>query len=221
MKKTIFALAIATTGLALSAGAFAQDTTPESGWNAQSGWYIDGDLGVAQANNNNHYKGSNYTGGLTGGYRWAVGPDLSIGPEIGYVYLGKADAGEGSKQAYYANGGNNNPRSNLRGATLGADMRFNVSPIWYIDVRGGALDARGSALSDSENAPVRRNFSNNLGYYAGVGTGWNINRHWGVGLEYNYYQVSRDRHSQPDGQWRGTGLSLDTNALTAKVEYRF
>lgn len=222
MKKTLFALAIAATGLALSSASFAQDSTAtKSDWNAQSGWYINGDLGVSQANSNSHYNGSNYTGGLTGGYRWAVGPDLSIGPEIGYVYLGKFDAGKGSKQAYYANGGDNNPQSNTRGATLGADMRFNLNPAWYIDVRGGAFDARSSALSDSDSAPVRRNFSNNIGYYAGVGAGWNINRNWGVGLDYTYYQVSRARHQEPNGQYDGTKLSLDTNTVTAKVEYRF
>ena len=68
--------------------------------------------------------------------------------------------------------------------------------------------------------PVRRSFSNNIGYYAGVGTGWDINQHWSVGVNYTYYGVNRDP-SLTNGQFAGTRVGLDTNTLTASAEYRF
>jgi opacity protein-like surface antigen len=223
MKKTLLAIALAVSGVASVSSAFAQDSADSSakqGWNSKSGWYIDGDLGVSRANNRDIYRDTNYTGGLTGGYRWAVSPDMSIGAELGYVYLGKLDARSGVAQNYAANGGTGDTRSNLRGATLGADLRWNFSPIWYVDLRGGAFDAHGSSLSNDAFQPVNRSFSNNLGYYAGVGTGWDINQHWSVGVDYTYYQVSRSP-KLVNNQFDGTRVSLDTNTLTAKVEYRF
>ena len=94
MKKTLFAIALATAGVLAIPAAFAQDATTtdsatQSGWKSHTGWYADGDLGVSQANNNSTYRQANYAGSLTGGYRWAVSPDMSVGAELGYVYLGK------------------------------------------------------------------------------------------------------------------------------------
>ncbi len=222
MKKTLLALAFASAGLLAVPAAFAQDQSASSTSGDQkafTGWYLDGDLGASRISKG-PYNGNNYAGGLTGGYRWAVSPDMSVGAELGYVYLGKQDARSGYEQAYYANGGSNETRSNLRGATLGGALRWNLVPNWYINLRAGAFDAHGSGLSDSSFAPVRRSFSNNLGYYAGIGTGWDINQHWGVGLNYNYYQVNRGE-STINGQRTGTRVGMDTSTLTASAEYRF
>lgn len=240
MKKTLFAIAIATAGAFAIPTAFAQDASTDSstqaGWKSHSGWYVDGDLGTSRANDNQTYRKANYAGALTGGYRWAVSPDMSIGAELGYVYLGKFDAKSSANDAYLANGGTvGDSRSNLRGATLGGAMRLNFTQAWYINLRGGVFDAHGSALSNSSyqagldsgpgrsgsyTAPVHRSFSNNIGYYAGVGTGWDINRNWSVGVNYTYYGVNRDQ-SLTNGQIAGTRVGLDTNTLTASAEYRF
>lgn len=225
MKKTLFALAFATAGILTASSAFAQDASTDSttqpGWKSHTGWYVDGDLGVSQANNNSTYRQANYAGALTGGYRWAVSPDMSIGAEAGYVYLGKFHAGNSVNNAYLANGGSvGDARSNLRGATLGGAIRWNFTPQWYVNLRGGAFDAHGSTLSESTEAPVRRSFTNNIGYYAGLGTGWDINQNWSVGVAYTYYGVRRDTHLT-NGQIAGTRVGLDTNTLTANVEYRF
>jgi len=226
MKKTLFAIALATAGVLAIPAAFAQDATTtdsatQSGWKSHTGWYADGDLGVSQANNNSTYRQANYAGSLTGGYRWAVSPDMSFGAELGYVYLGKFHAGDSVNQNYLANGGNiGGSRSNLRGATLGGSMRINFTPQWYLNLRGGAFDAHGSTLSDSTSQPVRRSFSNNIGYYAGVGAGYDITQNWSVGLNYTYYGVNRDTHLT-NGQIAGTRVGLDTNTLTASAEYRF
>lgn len=220
MKKSLLTIAIVATALTAATAAYAQDANGQAVSNAKSGWYLDGDLGVSRANDRSVYNDTNYTGALTGGYRWAVSPDMSIGAELGYVYLGKLDAREGAKFAYWANGGQGQTRSNTRGATLGAAMRVNLNPAWYLNFRAGAFDARSSGLSDDSLMPVRRNFNNNLGYYAGVGTGWDINQNWSVGVNYNYYQVSRDP-STINGQRVGTRYNLDTNTLTASAEYRF
>lgn len=217
MKKTILAMALVAAA-AVAVPAFAQDQAPVQ--KAKSGWYLDGDLGVSYTNKG-PYNGSNYAGGLTGGYRWAVSPELSVGAEAGYVYLGKQDARNSYRDAFYANGQSGKTRSNLRGATLGGALRWNFVPAWYITLRGGLFDAHGSGLSDSSDQPVRRSYSNNLGYYAGVGTGWDINDHWSVGVNYNYYQVNRGLKTVASGQREGTRVHMDTQTLTASAEYRF
>ncbi|MBB6242628.1 outer membrane beta-barrel protein [Rhodanobacter sp. MP1X3] len=227
MKKTLFAIALATAGVLAIPAVFAQDasttdsSTTQSGWKSHSGWYVDGDLGASRANDNQTYRKANYAGSLTGGYRWAVSPDMSVGAELGYVYLGKFDAKSSANDAYLANGGTiGDSRSSLRGPTLGGAMRLNFTQAWYINLRGGVFDAHGSTLSEDAEFPVRRSFSNNIGYYAGVGTGWDINRNWSVGVNYTYYGVNRDP-SLTNGQFAGTRVGLDTNTLTASAEYRF
>ncbi len=225
MKQTLFAFALATAGVLAIPPAFAQDASSDAGtqagWKSHSGWYIDGDLGVSRANANPTYRKANYAGALTGGYRWAASPDMSFGAELGYVYLGKFAARPDVNQNYLANGGSiGGARSNLRGATVGGAMRVNFTPAWYLNLRGGAFDAHGSALSEDTQFPVRRSFTNNIGYYAGIGTGWDINQHWSAGVNYTYYGVNRDP-SLTNGQFAGTRVGLDTNTLTASAEYRF
>ncbi|BBD81018.1 outer membrane protein [Aerosticca soli] len=216
MKKTLFAIALAVAGAAGAASVCAQDQAPVQ--KARQGWYVDGGLGVSYIGKG-PYNGSNYAGSLTGGYRWAVSDELSIGAELGYVYLGKQDAGQSYRDAYHAKGGTSETRSDLRGGTLGAALRWNFSPEWYMNLRAGVFDAHGSGLSDSHD-PVRRTFNHNIGYYAGLGAGWDINQHWSVGVSYDYYQVNRDR-KMVNGQWDGTRVHMDTQTLTASAEYRF
>jgi OmpA-OmpF porin, OOP family len=199
MKKTLFAIALATAGLTTVPAVFAQSAPTQV---AQQGWYVGAEAGYGFVDKG-PYNDGNAIGGIKGGYRFAVNPNTSIGVEAGYQYLGQVDARGAS--------GDSSLRSKLYGPTLGANLRYNFTPNWYGEVRGGAFYAQGQGLTDSANPSYQR--FDRTRYYAGVGVGYNITQNWSVGVNYNYY----------DGTSKGGnhGVQLQTNAVTVAAEYRF
>ena len=203
MKNTILALALATAGLA-AVPAFAQD----SGQTAQQGWYVGANAGYGQVQKG-PYDNGDFAGGVKGGYRFAINPETSLGMEVGYVYLGRADA-RGQYTQNYANYNGSNGQSKLQGATAGLNLRYNISQSWYAELRGGAFFAKGSGLTDDKFNPQSVRF-NSTDYYAGAGVGYNITPKWSVGLNYDYYQASDSDKN----------IHLPTNVYTVSAEYRF
>ncbi|HUA81609.1 MAG TPA: porin family protein [Dyella sp.] len=197
MKKTLFAVALAAVSFATVPAAFAQSAPAQT---AQQGWYLGAEAGYGQINKGPYDSNGDAIGGIKGGYRFAISPNTSVGVEAGYQYLGRIDA-------RYSN--DSSLRSKLYGPTLGANLRYNFTPNWYGEVRGGAFYAQGQGLTDSVDSNYRR--FDRTRYYAGVGVGYNLTQNWSVGVNYNYY----------DGSNRNHGVQLDTNAVTASVEYRF
>ena len=197
MKKTLFAIALAAAGVAAVPAAFAQNTPTPT---AQQGWYVGAEAGYGQINKGAYDSNGDAIGGIKGGYRFALNPNVSVGVEAGYQYLGRIDA-------RYSNA--SSLRSKLYGPTLGANLRYNFTPDWYGEVRAGGFYAQGQGLTDSFDPSYQR--FNRTRYYAGVGVGYNLNQNWSVGVNYNYY----------DGSDRNHGVQLQTNAYTASVEYRF
>ncbi|WP_201316593.1 outer membrane beta-barrel protein [Dyella sp. EPa41] len=200
MKNTMLALAFAAAGLVAVPVAFAQD----AGQNAQQGWYVGANAGYGQIQKG-PYDNGDFAGGVKGGYRFAINPETSLGVEVGYVYLGRADARGLYTQAY---GGD--AKSKLQGATAGLDLRYNFSPRWYGEVRGGAFFAKGEGLTNDKFNPQSVRF-NSTNYYAGAGVGYNITPQWSVGLNYDYYQASDSDKN----------IHLPTNLYTVSAEYRF
>jgi len=201
MKKTLFAIALATAGLATAApAAFAQSAPTQT---AQQGWYVGAQAGYGQVDNGRYDNQGNYIGGINGGYRFAINPETSVGVEAGYQYLGAIDAKGASNVT--------SDRARLHGPTLGANLRWNFNPDWYAELRAGAFYAEGAGLTNAYDASYAR--FERVRPYAGVGVGYNINQHFSVGVNYNYY----------DGSSRGgnQGVQLDTNAVTVAAEYRF
>ncbi|WP_243049991.1 outer membrane beta-barrel protein [Dyella sp. RRB7] len=205
MKKTIIALALATAGFVAVPAAFAQDAANPT---AQQGWYVGANAGYGQIDKGPYDNGS-FAGGLKGGYRFAINPSTSLGAEVGYVYLGRADA-RGAYTQNYANYTGSNGQSKLQGATAGLNLRYNFSPRWYGEVRGGAFFAKGSGLTNDRFNPQSVNF-NSTRYYAGVGAGYNITNNISVGLNWDYY----------DGSQSSKNISMPTNLYTVSAEYRF
>ncbi|AFC84886.1 outer membrane protein [Frateuria aurantia] len=227
-KKLLAVAVLAAVGATAVPAVFAQDNIQPADQNAlnqplpnaKGGWYIDLGAGAAMSGISNGYKGTSYAGSLSGGYLFPVSPDLSVGPELGYVYLGHQTPGIGYGNNYrsggnYVNGRDGEARS--RGITFGANLRLNLTPGWYMTLHGGLYDAHGEGLNTITEAPSVVRFNNNLGYYIGVGTGWDISRHWSVGATADYYRVSNG----------GTGsnnpktYALDTEVFGVKGEYRF
>ncbi|TAL89973.1 MAG: porin family protein [Rhodanobacter sp.] len=191
MKTTILAVALATAGVLAAPSVLAQDSAP-----AQQGWYVGANAGYAHVSKG-VYDGGDIAGGVKGGYRFRLNPKTSLGVEVGYQYLGQVDA----------SGYNGRSSSKLRGTTLGLDLRYNLNPSWYGEVRGGAFYAQGQGFTRGAS-PQFRDFES-VNYYVGAGVGYNINPQWSVGLNYDRYQG------------RGGDVHLDTDAYTASAEYRF
>jgi OmpA-OmpF porin, OOP family len=198
MRKSLFAVALAIAGLTAVPAAFAQSAPTQL---AQQGWYVGAEAGYGQINKGPYDSNGDVVGGIKGGYRFALNPNVSLGVEAGYQYLGQVDARGAS--------GDSALRSKLYGPTLGGNLRYSFTPNWYGEVRAGAFYAQGQGLTDSAN-PSYQHFDRTR-YYAGVGVGYNLTQNWSVGVNYNYY----------DGSNRNHGAQLDTNAVTVAAEYRF
>ncbi len=225
-KKLLAVAAVALAGAVSVPAAFAQDNvqtgSDQSSLNtlpkAKGGWYIDLGAGASMSGISNGYKGNSYAGSLSGGYLFPVSPELSVGPELGYVYLGHQSPGVGYANNFRTSGNYNGRGADAtsRGITFGANLRLNLTPGWYMSLHGGLYDAHGQGLNTVTESPSVQTFNNNLGYYIGVGTGWDISRHWSVGATADYYRISSGNDKSNPRSY-----ALDTEVFGVKGEYRF
>ena len=134
---------------------------------------------------------------LNAGYRTQF-----IGFEAGYTDLGSVSYRSGPASAKLSGDG----------WTAGINGHFNPTDAWYISARGGAfvwkLHATGY-LSDPTDPIKVKASKQSLSWYAGVGTGYDINRSWSVGVHYDYYSISEQ------------GADVGSRMFTASAEYRF
>jgi outer membrane immunogenic protein len=243
MKKTFIAIAIASAA-ALSLPALAQDTstpTAASGGNDQSSqalgsgnWFIDINAGRTNGYSQNSGFGSGFgndSGNLVknekgrrtgysvlGGYRWKAGSDLGLGLEAGYSDLGNYKLSNLGKSGPVDQRTSQNA---LRGWMVGANGRINVLPQWYVSAHGGYFHA------NNNNGAYNNSISQDLfhggnrgGYYAGLGTGWDINEHFGVGVQYDYFHASAGNvHDVPSNS--NFAVRRSTGIVSVNAEYRF
>lgn len=216
MKKTLFALAIASTALC-ALPAFAQDLQPapaQSVTTSTSGnfqpsqavgsgnWFINARVGQSHLNQG-PYNDHPTTYALNGGYRWKVGQDLGLGVDIGYNDLGNFKA----KNVFNSGDVNlTDQRNELRGWTAGVNGKINVWQGLYVSGRVGAYGWKGHGYN---NQDINRHDLDKVDYYAGAGVGYDFSERFSLGLAYDYYHAKKDHVS----------LSTDTASLTA--EYRF
>jgi outer membrane immunogenic protein len=241
MKKTLLTVALVSAGLAFIPAAFAQDAQPATG-NYQSmqpvgsgNWFVDLSAGRTDGYSKNSDFGSGFSNGsgslfsnkngrrtgygVLGGYRWKVGPDLGLGLEAGYTDLGNyklSNIGDNNGSV------NQSSRENaLRGWLVGANGRINLLPQWYISAHGGYFHANndGGAYNDTVSQDLFHG-GDRGGFYGGVGTGWDVNQHFGIGVKYDYYHVSagniHDTASNSDFNVRRS-----TGIVSVDAEYRF
>ncbi|MEO7072073.1 MAG: porin family protein [Rhodanobacter sp.] len=189
-----FILALAVGGLLATATVHADQPT---------GWFANTNLGTA------HYKAhldgvgsgteSDTAFMVNAGYR----DERILGFEVGYTNLGSvaANDGAGSRAKLSADGWN-----------LGANGHFKLSDRWFLSARGGAFQWKLRAkatLVDEDGAQTVRGNTQSLDWYAGVGTGYDIDAHWGVGANFDYYKMAKQ------------GLDLGTRVFSVSAEYRF
>ena len=193
--KTPIILSLAAAGMIATSAAHADQTT---------GWFVNGNVGTA------HYKAtanglgsgtdSNTAFMLNAGWR-----DQGIlGFEVGYTNLGSSSAKDnlGDSAKLRADGWN-----------LGLNGHFNFNDHWYMSARTGGYLWKLKAKATINNGGISQTWHGSkqgLGWYAGVGTGYDINQHWSVGANFDYYKIRN--HG---------GYDIGTRVFSVSGEYRF
>jgi OmpA-OmpF porin, OOP family len=195
MKKTLIALAFATASLVAVPAAFAQSAAP-------NGWFVNGNVGQTSVDKG-PYNGHDTGYAINGGYRWALSPSFALGVEGGYNDLGNIDV----KNVFNNRDVVNRSKAQLQGWAAGVNGRFNITPNWYVSGRGGLYSWTGHGLSNDAN-PIRKGLDN-TSFYAGAGVGYDFTSHFGVGLNYDYYDAKKH------------GVDLSTDMVSVSAEYRF
>ncbi len=168
-----------------------------------NGWFVNGNVGTAHYNATVDGVGtgtdSNTAFMLNAGYR-----DQGIlGFEAGYTNLGSVTSRDSLGNRYKLKGD---------GWTFGLNGHFNFNDHWYMSARTGGfvwkLKATATIYQPTGSATYRGS-QQSLGWYAGVGTGYDINRHWSVGASFDYYEISKH------------GYDFGTRIFSVGGEYRF
>ncbi|HEX7815474.1 porin family protein [Dyella sp.] len=198
-------------------------------------WFIDANVGRTGGGNGgfgqnldsfNFTKGERgrRTGyGLTGGYRWKVGQDFGLGLEAGYVDLGNFRV----KNVFNSQPVNQSSTTNaLRGWLVGVNGRMNLVDGWYLSARGGYFHANNydHRYTADESAALGVTTGGRAGrgsWYAGLGTGWDINQHWGVGVSYDYFHANAGKLIDTATGATESDLKRSTGIVSLSGEYRF
>jgi OOP family OmpA-OmpF porin/outer membrane immunogenic protein len=181
-----------------------------------AGWFVNG--GVGQATwHKSHAVGYQFNGG----YRWSFTPGISVGLEGGYENLGQFNypgaysptsttPGGGPVPYTYAYNppvggsgmGGGSIKTKLYGWSAGGNARVDLGDHWYASANAGLWYWYGYY------PPVFTGWKTN--WYAGVGIGVDVTRHYSIGLNYDFYDAPT-----------GTNYSLSTNLISFSAEYRF
>lgn len=242
MKKAALALAVSCVSFA-AVPAFAQDNSAVSGnyqpsQSVGSGnWFIGANVGRTNGSDTGGF-GSDTSGfnplhgnkgrrtgyGVLGGYRWKVGPDLGLGLEAGYADLGNYRVKNVFEEDQDVN--QKATKNALRGWMVGVNGKINLVPQWYISMHGGLF------WSNDNNNNYNNSVSQDLGFsnggrdgrgswYAGLGTGWDINEHFGVGVSYDYFHANAGKVRDNTTGEVSPGLKRSTGIVSLAGEYRF
>jgi OOP family OmpA-OmpF porin/outer membrane immunogenic protein len=217
--------------------------TSDAGGNYQSGqpvgsgnWFLDANVGRTNGNSNggfgsnandfnffNGHRGRRTGYGLLGGYRWKVGQDVGLGIEAGYTDLGNYRL----RNVFNSAPVNQRSTTNaLRGWLVGLNGRVNLTPQWYVGAHGGYFRANDNNDRYYDTVAQDLGFSsgNRPGrgsWYAGIGTGWDVNEHFGIGVQYDYFHANAGHYRNAATGAQITGLKRSTGMVSLVGEYRF
>ncbi|GGA27271.1 outer membrane protein [Dyella nitratireducens] len=214
MNKLVLSAAVAALALSpvLSQAAHADDaSTPTYGANVNPNWqdnfFVDGQLGQTQARTSLLDHNNSVFQNVRFGWRW----NGIVGPEIGYAYLGrpKADIGDGFASL----------STKARAVTIGVNGKYNVYENWFVTAHAGYL--RSQTKFDLASGGFGTNYTTyNNGLYAGLGVGYDLTRHFSVGLNYDNYRINTGNSTSEN--YVGVGRNrTNVAAYSASVEYRF
>lgn len=181
--------------------------TPTVARAAEGSFFINGGIGRSSLN---RFDGADDTGYRIGlGYRWAVGANALIGVEGGYTDLGTI--GTLVETFIGPIGGTSVPTTSVHadlkehGPTLGVNARFNLTPQWFVAGRGGYMRAQFTTRPSSVNLLG----SSEDAWYAGAGFGYDVSRHFSIGMNYDYIRADAN------------GIRIAPTLVTVNGEYRF
>ena len=169
-----------------------------------NGWFVNGNAGSAHYTASVDGIGSGTESDtafmVSAGYR----DQRILGFEVGYTDLGSVSASDEFGDRLKLSGD---------GWTFGLNGHFNPTRHWYISSRAGGflwkLHAKARVAYDDGTADTFRANKQSLGWYAGVGTGYDIDRHWSVGANFDYYKINEDAYD------------VGTRIFSVSAEYRF
>lgn len=178
MKKTLLSLSFA---LALAAGAstaIAQDTNANG-----AGGFVGATVGSA------HWKADGSTAnrfayGVSGGYRWSLDANQSLGAEIGYTDFGTLH----DRSAFASNS------LDADAYTLGANYRyaFDNGEVnrYFLQARGGYLRWNAKDRLNVYGVGRSSDTEHGNGWYAGVGVGRNLGDNVSLTLNYDFHRAN-------------------------------
>lgn len=217
MNKLALSAAVAALALSpvLSQAAHADDTsTPTYGANVNPNWqenfFVDGQLGQTQARTSLLDHNNSVFQNVRFGWRW----NGIVGPEIGYVYLGRPKA---DVTALF--GQNASLSAKSRAVTLGVNGKYNVYENWFVTAHAGYLRAQNKYDFVSGNFDDNYTTFNN-GLYAGLGVGYDLTKNFSVGVNYDNYRLNIGNPTS----LQNIGVPhtrVNVAAYSASVEYRF
>ncbi len=136
--------------------------------------FINGSVGTTHSDvkDLNHKDDTGY--GVNFGYRW----NDTWGLETGYVDLGKPYASMNIfNQTLKA-------KLHVTGWTLGANGKFNFGNHWFVSARGGVFFSNTKLTTNFADGSLSAHDTN---IYAGLGGGYNFNKHLSIGLNFDRY----------------------------------
>lgn len=236
MKKFLLPAVLAT--VAFAPAAFAQnmggDTYRPDLQTGDGNWFVAGNVGRTDGGTAGRFGTGDFnvfesrdgrkTGyGLAAGYRWKVAPAWGVGIEGGYTDLGNLVV----KNVFHSDDVNQRQDTNaLRGWLVGGNARVNVNEAWYIGARGGYFRASDNNAhyynSVGQDLGLERGGRDGRGsWYAGLGTGWNVNNNFSVGVHYDYFRAKAGELRDPDTGITFNGPKRSTALLGLTAEYAF
>jgi len=155
--------------------------------------------------------------GAVAGYRWVVDRPFALGVEAGYVDLGQLKAGQGYISYSYED------KYKGQALLLGVNGKWDLPHGFTITARGGFAHSRtklgervtyNNYYNNTYPTDHYHETSNDNGFYAGVGFGYDFSENIGVTLTYDYYglkahDITGDHHT------------IDVGVTGAALEYRF
>lgn len=217
MNKLALSAAVAALALSpvLSQAAHADDaSTATYGANVNPNWqdnfFVAGQLGQTQARTSLLDHNNSVFQNVRFGWRW----NGIVGPEVGYVYLGRpktdATAFVGQDASFSVK-----PRA----LTVGVNAKYNVYENWFVTAHAGYL--RSKTKLDLVSGDVGANYTTyNNGLYAGLGVGYDLTKNFSVGLNYDNYRINAGNSTSVDHVGIGRNR-VNVAAYSASVEYRF
>lgn len=174
MKKTLLSLSL---GLALIAGVSAVQAQDANG----AGGFVSATAGSAHWDANGS-TANRFAYGVSGGYRWSLDANQSLGAEIGYVNFGKLRASNDfARETLDADAG-----------TLGANYRYTFQDSYYVEGRGGYMRWHAKDKVTVYGLGHASDSTDGNGWYAGAAVGRDFTPNFGVKVGYDFHRANGD-----------------------------